>query len=196
MQSVAVSGSVCRRSQIFRLCANEVAYCCHQLLAAYTCHIIGGLDAFRFISLRCRSAGIFCRDFTVLRVVLRCGLCFRLGSLHGHNLCAFLCGGFGCGLRRPAYPSGIHFLLSGLPPPRGGRPADPAAQPAARRRQADGLRPRSRPVSAMPAARPPCLPHPHAPLRAALCLFLLALLQLQACAGGNPRQAARALGAS
>ena len=70
MQSVAVSGSVCR-SQIFRLCANEVAYCCHQLLAAYTCHIIGGLDAFRFISLRCRSAGIFCRDFTVLRVVLR-----------------------------------------------------------------------------------------------------------------------------
>lgn len=48
----------------------------------------------------------------------------------------------------------------------------------------------------MPAARPPRLPHPHAPLRAALCLFLLALLQLQACAGGDPRQAARALGAS
>lgn len=48
----------------------------------------------------------------------------------------------------------------------------------------------------MPAARPPRLPHPHAPLRAALCLFLLALLQLQACAGGDSRQAARALGAS
>ena len=48
----------------------------------------------------------------------------------------------------------------------------------------------------MPAAGPPRLSHPHVPFRAALCLFLLALLQLQACAGRDPRQTARALGAS
>ena len=43
------------------------------------------------------------RDFVGLRVFFRRGLCFRLGSLHSHNLCAFLYGGFGGGLRRPAY---------------------------------------------------------------------------------------------
>ena len=70
--------SICRRSQIFRLDVRKFTYCYYELLAAHTCHIVGGLNAFRPAILCGRFSEIFCRDFVGPLAFFRRGLGFRL----------------------------------------------------------------------------------------------------------------------